>query len=394
MARATATATAPATAPAAPWLAELAGSPLPTRRQEDWRFTALDPLTAIAPRLAPRKGGNAWDEPELPVGVERLEGAAAEEQWLRLLQASGGGDHWPVGLNRAAAQRAAEPLLALRVRGAVAEPLLLSLAASAAGGLRPAQLLLVLEPGASLELLQVITDDQKQPGLEQPGLEPAALSVVTAVQLGGGARLNAGFLALGEVQACLLAHWAVLQEPASELQLTSAMGGWGLARFEPRIVQSQGAASTRLRGLQVCDGRQIADTHSAVRFDGPDGQLDQLHKVLADGQGRSVFNGAVKVPRLAQRTNAAQLSRSLLLSDRARVDTKPELEIVADDVKCAHGATVSRLRQEELFYLQSRGIAASQAANLLKRAFCEEVLRELPAAAAGWNPLERLLAEA
>ena len=318
-----------------------------------------------------------------------LEGAAAEEQWLRLLQASGGGDHWPVALNRAAAQRAAEPLLALRVRGVVAEPLLLSVAASAAGGLRPAQLLLVLEPGASLELLQVITDDQ-----EQPGLEPAALSVVTAVQLGGGARLKAGFLALGEAQACLLAHWAVLQEPASELQLTSAMGGWGLARFEPRIVQSQGAASTRLRGLQVCDGRQIADTHSAVRFDGPDGQLDQLHKVLADGQGRSVFNGAVKVPRLAQRTNAAQLSRSLLLSDRARVDTKPELEIVADDVKCAHGATVSRLRQEELFYLQSRGIAASQAATLLKRAFCEEVLRELPAAAAGWNPLERLLAEA
>jgi Fe-S cluster assembly protein SufD len=389
MARATATATAPATAPAAPWLAELAGSPLPTRRQEDWRFTALEPLTAIAPQLAPSEGSSAWGELQLPAGVERLEGAAAEEQWLRLLQASGCGEQWPVALNRAAAQRAAEPLLALRVRGVVAEPLLLSLAASAAGGLRPAQLLLVLEPGASLELLQVITDDQEQPGLERPGL-----SVVTAVQLGGGARLKAGFLALGEAQACLLAHWAVLQEPASELQLTSAMGGWGLARFEPRIVQSQGAASTRLRGLQVCDGRQIADTHSAVRFDGPDGQLDQLHKVLADGHGRSVFNGAVKVPRLAQRTNAAQLSRSLLLSDRARVDTKPELEIVADDVKCAHGATVSRLRQEELFYLQSRGIAASQAATLLKRAFCEEVLRELPAAAAGWNPLERLLAEA
>ena len=385
----TTTATPPATAPAAPWLAELAGSPLPTRRQEDWRFTALDPLTAIAPRLAPSEGGSGWGQPQLPAGVERLEGAAAEEQWLRLLQASGGGEQWPVALNRAAAQRAAEPLLALRVRGVVTEPLLLSLAASAAGGLRPAQLLLVLEPGASLELLQVITDDQ-----EQPSQGPAALSVVTAVQLGGGARLKAGCLALGEAQACLLAHWAVLQEPASELELSSAMGGWGLARFEPRIVQSQGAASTRLRGLQVCNGRQIADTHSAVRFDGPDGQLDQLHKVLADGQGRSVFNGAVKVPQMAQRTNAAQLSRSLLLSDRARVDTKPELEIVADDVKCAHGATVSRLRQEELFYLQSRGIAASQAATLLKRAFCEEVLRDLPAAAAGWNPLERLLAEA
>ena len=110
------------------------------------------------------------------------------------------------------------------------------------------------------------------------------------------------------------------------------------------------------------DGRQIADTHSQVRFAGPDGTLDQLHKAVADGHGRSVFNGAVQVPRAAQRTDAAQLSRNLLLSDRARIDTKPELEIVADDVNCAHGATVSRLQQDELFYLQSRGIAADQAA--------------------------------
>jgi len=74
-----------------------------------------------------------------------------------------------------------------------------------------------------------------------------------------------------------------------------------------------------VRGLQLVSGRQIADTHSFVRFSGPDGQLDQLHKAVAAGQGRSVFNGAVRVPRAAQRTNAAQLSRSLLLSDRARI---------------------------------------------------------------------------
>jgi Fe-S cluster assembly scaffold protein SufB len=83
-----------------------------------------------------------------------------------------------------------------------------------------------------------------------------------------------------------------------------------------------------------------------------------------------------------------------LLSDRARIDTKPELEIVADDVKCAHGATVSSLQTDELFYLQSRGIGADQAAGLLQRAFCEEVLRELPAAARSWCSLERLLESA
>jgi Fe-S cluster assembly protein SufD len=106
-----------------------------------------------------------------------------------------------------------------------------------------------------------------------------------------------------------------------------------------------------------------------------------------------VFNGAVRVPRQAQRTEAAQLSRTLLLSDRARIDTKPELEIVADDVKCAHGATVSRLQQNELFYLQSRGIGAAQASRLLLRGFCEEVLAALPAAASVWQPLPTLLAE-
>jgi Fe-S cluster assembly scaffold protein SufB len=144
----------------------------------------------------------------------------------------------------------------------------------------------------------------------------------------------------------------------------------------------------------VVDHRQVADTHSHISFSGPEGQLDQLHKAVAAGQGRSVFNGAVRVPREAQRTNAAQLSRTLLLSDRARIDTKPELEIVADDVKCAHGATVSCLQTDELFYLQSRGIAADQASALLKRAFCEEVLRDLPGAASQWCRFEHLLASA
>ena len=131
-----------------------------------------------------------------------------------------------------------------------------------------------------------------------------------------------------------------------------------------------------------------------MRFDGPSGALDQLHKAVANGAGRSVFNGAVNVPRSAQQTSAAQLSRSLLLSDRARIDTKPQLEIVADDVKCAHGATVTRLQSEELFYLQSRGIAAQEASSLLQRGFCDEVLRELPAAAARYRPLQSLLGEA
>jgi Fe-S cluster assembly protein SufD len=113
---------------------------------------------------------------------------------------------------------------------------------------------------------------------------------------------------------------------------------------------------------------------------------------LAAGRSHTIFNGAINVPRKAQRTNAAQLSRNLLLSDRARVDTKPELEIVADDVRCAHGATVSQLQEDELFYLRSRGIGASDAAALLLRGACQEVVDLLPTHASAWRPLERVLA--
>ena len=103
-----------------------------------------------------------------------------------------------------------------------------------------------------------------------------------------------------------------------------------------------------------------------------------------------MFNGKVVVRQDAQRITAEQASNNLLLSREAEIDTKPELEIYADDVSCAHGATVSSLQTDELFYLQSRGIGAEQAAGLLKRAFCEEVLRTLPEPARQWCPLDQL----
>ena len=365
---------APMTGPAA-WWAELAGAPLPSRRQEDWRFTDLAPLHTVAPQLW--SGGDPFADLALPEGVTRLEPAEARALQQPVLQATDAASAWPVRLNQGASPRC----LALRVSGA-AGPLQVDLAAGAAPGLRALQLLLVLDDGASLELL-----------LHPSSGGVNATSLLTVVQLGRDARLQLGVLAPGDSRACLLAHLAISQAPGSDLQLTTAAGGWAFSRLEPRIVQAEGAARSRLRALQLVDGQEIADTHSLVRFEGPDGELDQLHKVVADGAGRSVFNGAVQVPQLAQQTNAAQLSRSLLLSERARVDTKPELEIVADDVKCAHGATVSRLQQNELFYLQSRGIAADQAAKLLLRGYCDEVLRELPAAAAGLNPLQLLLRE-
>ncbi len=363
------------------WLAAMAGAPLPTRRQEDWRFTDLSPLGAIPAGLATAASGppaDPWAELSLPAGVTRL--GASEPQLGSALAACGCQQHWPVLLN-GGAQPA---LLALKVEGD-AGSLELPLPAPAGAGVVAWRLLLLLEPGARLELLQVPVP---APGQRQ------LLSLVSEVVLAAGAQLRLGCLAIAQDDACLFNHLAVRQAEGSELRATTVSSGWALARHEPRIVQEQGAASTWLRALQRVDGRQIADTHSCVRFDGPDGDLNQLHKAVADGAGRSVFNGAVQVPRAAQRTNAAQLSRNLLLSDRARIDTKPELEIVADDVKCAHGATVSQLQSEELFYLRSRGIDSATAALLLQRAFCEEVLQELPAGARRHDPITALLGDA
>jgi FeS assembly protein SufD len=310
----------------------------------------------------------------LPAGLQQLSLGEVAQGLGHTLAAAGCQQHWPVELNHAAAER----VLALRVTSR--SQLSLELVSAAAEGLQALRLLLLLEEKAELDLSQWI--EAQASGLH---------SLVIEAHLARGARLSHGLVALGQADAALMVHVAIEQEPESRAQLSSVTSGWGLARLEPRAVQVDGAAHTTLRGLQLVDGQRIADTHSFVEFKGPEGQLDQLHKAVAAGQGRSVFNGAVRVPRAAQRTNAAQLSRSLLLSDRARIDTKPELEIVADDVKCAHGATVSSLQTDELFYLQSRGIGADQAAGLLQRAFCEEVLRELPAAARSWCSLERLL---
>jgi Fe-S cluster assembly protein SufD len=128
----------------------------------------------------------------------------------------------------------------------------------------------------------------------------------------------------------------------------------------------------------LLEGDRTADTHSLIVFNAPHGTAKQLNKCIADDRSHGVFNGRIYVPKIAQETDASQLSRNLLLSSKARIDTKPELEIVADNVKCAHGATVSQLEEDEVFYLQSRGIDAIAARKLLKFAFAVEVLNKIP----------------
>jgi Fe-S cluster assembly protein SufD len=154
--------------------------------------------------------------------------------------------------------------------------------------------------------------------------------------------------------------------------------GASLSRHNLEIYQQGAQSDTQLYGLSLLEGDRTADTHSLIVFNAPHGTAKQLNKCIADDRSHGVFNGRIYVPKIAQETDASQLSRNLLLSSKARIDTKPELEIVADNVKCAHGATVSQLEEDEVFYLQSRGIDAIAARKLLKFAFAVEVLNKIP----------------
>jgi Fe-S cluster assembly protein SufD len=154
--------------------------------------------------------------------------------------------------------------------------------------------------------------------------------------------------------------------------------GASISRHNLEVNQLGEQTETYLNGLTMLNNRQVGDTHSVVSLTKPYGITDQLHKCIVDNYAHSIFNGKVFVPRAAQMTNAAQLNRNLVLSSKARVDTKPELQITADNVKCSHGATVSQLQADELFYLQSRGLSEDNARNLLLDAFAGEILQRIP----------------
>jgi len=170
-----------------------------------------------------------------------------------------------------------------------------------------------------------------------------------------------------------------------------AMGG-ALARHNLHVRLNGENVETLMYGLYVTRGDQVADNHTAIYHDQPNCRSWEVYKGILDGRSRAVFNGKVFVRPEAQKTDAKQTNRNLLLSDGARVNTKPQLEIFADDVKCTHGATVGRLDEVARFYARSRGIPAAAAERLLIYAFAAEVVDEV-ALAPVREELDRLVLE-
>jgi Fe-S cluster assembly protein SufD len=155
-----------------------------------------------------------------------------------------------------------------------------------------------------------------------------------------------------------------------------ALGGL-IARHDAVAVLAGQGADCTLNGLYLARGQQLLDNHTEIDHASPNGTSHELYKGILDGRARGVFNGRIKVRPDAQKTDAKQTNKTLLLSDEAQINTKPQLEILANDVKCTHGATVGQLSQEALFYLRSRGIGEADARSLLIRAFALDVISRI-----------------
>jgi Fe-S cluster assembly protein SufD len=168
--------------------------------------------------------------------------------------------------------------------------------------------------------------------------------------------------------------------------------GAALTRIDLGSVLDGQGAECLLHGFYLAEGRQHVDNHTFLEHGQPHCPSRELYKGILSGNARAVFNGRILVRQAAQKTDAKQQNRNLLLSGQATVYTRPQLEIYADDVKCTHGATIGRLDEQAMFYLRARGIGETEARALLLRAFAAEILDQVPVPALR-QELEHLVAE-
>lgn len=382
--------------------AAFAARGLPTARDDDWKYTHLGTLAATvfsstrarpgttlptstlvretwassaAARLIFANGqldATASRRDSLPRGVHLLSMRSALREVPALVESilgtvANSGDHGFAALNAALWSDGyvlhVEPGIVLEA------PLSVVLTNAAVGAeATTVRNLIVVEQGASVQVLEHYLGESGAPAL---------VNATTEVRVGQGASLThykleeeaksafhvSGLVGRVERDGCLISHLV-------------AKGG-AVARAETRVALAAEGARCELNGLYLPGSEQHIDCFTSIAHDYPHTTSTELYKGIVDGSGRGVWTGRVVVARDAQKTSAMQTNRNLLLSTRAHVDTRPQLEIYADDVKCSHGATVGRLDRDALFYLRSRGIDLEAARSVLTYAFVREVVAKI-----------------
>jgi Fe-S cluster assembly protein SufD len=311
---------------------------LPSRRQEDWRWSDLRGLIRAIPPASPP--GDAARLGEGPFG------ALADEQVLFL--------------NGRRVTGAAE----MTVEAGEVRVIGLRFISQAAETAHHAAFTLTLAPGASAVLLE------SYEGAGEGYVADAALDI----RLGEGACLERIAVVEEAPDAVAISTAEVMLSPAGSFAQTVLTRGAKRQRHETRVHHGGGGASLRLDGAYLLDGPRHGDLTTSVIHEAPGGETSQLTKGAVRGASRAVFQGRIVVREGADGTDARMGHHALILSERAEVDAKPELEIYADDVACAHGNTVGALDEEALFYARSRGIPEPEARAMLTEAFVGEVV--------------------
>lgn len=254
-------------------------------------------------------------------------------------------------------------------------------------GFSASHIVVVLETNASLTLVE-------QHSTNVEGIETDLTCAVLDLELGANAQLTYISETAPESSARqILATTARLQRDA-RLYAHACHVGTALGRHDFQVQLAGAGAECQLNGICLTQQQGHFDMHTCIEHIAPNCQSNETYRCIADDQSHTVFNGRIHIHPDAQKTIGALSNKNLLLSAQAEIDAKPELEIYADDVKCAHGTTIGKLNDKELYYLQTRGIALAQARQMLTLGFLLELVRAVPVTAMSerWEALltERL----
>lgn len=367
----------------------------PTPRVEDWKYTNVAPIAratfAAAPAAIPadaaalaaatrlagavelvfvngRFAPSLSTRPALPAGVVVESLAAACRDHAALVEPHLGAlatiaDDGMAALNTACLEDGA--FVHLPAGCDLAAPihcLFLSLADGPATVTHP-RVLIVADAGSHAAVVE-----------QHVGRGRYWTNAVTEVVVGTGASLAHHKVQREDPAAFHLAALAAAQAGDSHFGSHAVALGAALSRAAIATRLDAPGAACAFDGLYVADGAQHVDHHTTIDHAQPRGTSRELYKGILGGRATGVFNGKVFVRPDAQQSDAQQMNQNLLLSDDAQVDTKPQLEIFADDVKCSHGATIGQLDDEAIFYLRARGIAADEARRLLIYGFANELV--------------------
>jgi len=254
------------------------------------------------------------------------------------------------------------------------------------------------------------TREQPQPVAVHPRtlilVGPNAQCSIVETYKGEGTYLTNAVTEIAIAEGAVVDHYKVQQESRTAYHVAvmhATLGrsvnfsshsislGGALVRNNAGVTLAEGTEA-RLNGLYIVNGKQHVDNHTSIDHTKPHGTSHELYKGILDHRASAVFNGRIIVRKDAQKTDSKQTNKNLVLSDEAVINTKPELQILADDVRCTHGATIGQLDAEAFFYLQSRGIGKSEARSLLTYAFAQDILDRIKVQSLK-ESLERLLFE-